>query len=84
MPENDSNNSNLHESYQPDASKTYTPKAVRQQTQDSYTPRATPNYQPIVPITVASEQLTPPTSGSGVPAARNNGSEAVSDQSDKS
>ncbi len=73
MPEDNKNGSNLGESYQPDAFKTYSPKAIGQQTLDSYTPKATPNYQPVVPISVSNEQPTPPTSGSGVPAARSNG-----------
>jgi hypothetical protein len=71
MQENDCNKSNLGESYQPDVAKTYTPKVVRQQTFDSYTPNAVGgSYQPVIPITVSSEQPTPPTSGSGVPTAR--------------
>ncbi len=68
MPENDSNKSNLGESYQPDATKTYAPKG---QARDSYTPTVAPrNYQPVIPITVSVGQPTPPTSGSGVPTAR--------------
>jgi hypothetical protein len=80
MPENDSNKSNLSESYQPNATKTYTPKVIRQQAQDSYSPVLTTarSYQPVIPITVSSEQPTPPTGGSGVPAARSNGSEGGS------
>jgi hypothetical protein len=86
MPENDSSKSNLGESYQPNATKTYTPKVITQQTQDSYSPVLTTggSYQPVIPITVSSEQPTPPTGGSGVPAARSNGSEGGSNPSAQS
>jgi len=70
MPENDRNKSNLGESYQPDAAKTYAPTVIRQQARDSYTPTVAPpgNYQPVITVTVSSP--TPPTTGSGVPPAR--------------
>jgi hypothetical protein len=61
MPENDSNKSNLGESYQPDATKTYAPKVITQQSG---------SYQPVITVTVSSGQPTPPTTGSGVPTAR--------------
>lgn len=71
MLENDSNKSNLGESYQPDAAKTYTPNEIRGQARDSYTPTVTlRNYQPVIDITVSSGQSTPPTGGSGVPTPR--------------
>lgn len=76
MSEKDQDNpgisASLKETYQPDVLKTYTPKVVRLQTNDSYTPNLIPagNYQPVIPMGVSAEQHTPPTGASGVPAAR--------------
>jgi hypothetical protein len=50
------------------ANKTYSPKLGSHWITDSYSPELrTGNYQPVVPATT--EQPTPPTGGSGMPAA---------------
>ncbi len=69
----------LQESYQPAANKTYSPKVRSARAMDSYTPvLAAGNYQPVLPVTT--EQPTPPTGGSGMPAA-NRGSKAPAESS---
>jgi hypothetical protein len=54
----------IRESYQPDVNKTYSPTVGN----------INRNYQPVIPMAVGNQPNSPPTSGSGVPPARNSSS----------
>lgn len=81
MAEEGNDTPNLRESYQP-LSKTYSPKIVNQ-ARDSYNPILVGNYQPVISLDICDKPPAPPTSGSGVPPARTNGSETISNSTSK-